>query len=210
MKLCATGAGLPELGACLTLGVCAGITVDAAALATGDARATLAALCAPERLIFVELPPDAVGADPIVRAARELAALGPSIVVRVPFGGDALKALEGCAAAGVQTNSVGCATAVDAHAAARAGAAWITPVASADLASAAALDLVRKMNALVRADDLTARMLVGPVSTAGALVELALVGAHAAFVSPALLREIAVAREAAWPRATTPKAAAGA
>jgi hypothetical protein len=194
MKLFAAGAGLSELGACLAQGLCEGVVVDAASLAGApDGGAALRALCGPDRVVLVELPPEVRDAEAIVRAAR---AADAPIVVRVPFGGDAVKVLRACKAAGVATNAVGCATALEAHAAARAGAAWISPVlaTAGGRHGATPLDEIRKMRALLKADDLTARILVGPVPSVGALVELAVVSVHAALVSPAVLRELSARR----------------
>ncbi len=202
MKLYAASAELAELEACLAQRLCEGIVVPAPALAVPGSRATLAALAAPDRLIFVESMLETSDAAAFVAGARELAELGPSIVVRVPFDGPAVELLRACKAAGVATNAVGCVTANEAHAAAAAGAAWISPPAPAAAGAqpVAGLDAVRKMNALLKADDQTARVLVGPARDLGALMSFAFAGAHAAFASPAILREIAARQPGAAPR----------
>ena|GEM_PF-2508204 len=195
MKLYGAGAELSELEACLAQGLCAGVVVEGDPFATPEGRAAVAGLAASGRLIFVELGAPEVGA--VARVAAALAALGPaapSFVVRVPFGAAGLQALQACAAAGVVTNATGCATALDAHAAARAGAAWISPAA---VLGPAPVDAIRKMNALLKADDLTARVLAGPVDTVHALTGLAVAGAQAAFAIPAVLRDVAARGRAA-------------
>ncbi len=182
MKLYAAGAELSELGACLAQGLAAGVVIEGDPFATAEGRAGVAGLAAPERLIFVELGAHDVG---VVAA---LGAAARSLVVRVPIGAEGLKTLRACKAAGLATNATGCATALDAHAAASAGAAWISPAA---VLGTAPVDVIRKMNALLKADDLPARVLAGPVHMFNALAGLAFARAHAVFATPAVLREIA-------------------
>jgi transaldolase len=199
VKLYAAGAVLSELGVCLAQGLGAGAVIEGDPLATAEGRAGVAGLAAPERLIFVEL-----GAhDAEVIAALGVAAR--SLVVRVPMGAEGPKRLQACKAAGVVTNATGCATALDAHHAARAGAAWISPAAAL---GAAPVDVIRKMNALLKADDMTARVLAGPVHTFNALAGLAFAGAHAVFATPAVLREVAARGREAVQAADAPEPAA--
>jgi transaldolase len=189
VKLYAAGAELSELGACLAQELCAGVVVQGDPFATAEGRAGVAGLAAPDRLIFVELGASDSGA--LARVAAELSALGTaarSFVVRVPLGAEGLETLRACKALGVVTNATGCATALDAHAAATAGAAWISPAVAL---GPAPVDAIRKMSALLKADDLTARLLAGPVHAFNALAGLAFAGAHAAFASPAVLRDLA-------------------
>jgi hypothetical protein len=182
VKLYAAGAELSELGACLAQGLGAGVVVEGDPFATAEGRAGVAGLAAPDRLIFVELGAHDLG----VLAAFGAAAR--SIVVRVPMGAEGLKTLRACKAGGVATNATGCVTALDAHAAATAGAAWISP---ATALGTAPVDVIRKMNALLKADDLSARVLAGPVHTFNALAGLAFARAHAVFATPNVLREVA-------------------
>lgn len=64
--------------------------------------------------------------DGMMTEARELAALRPNIVVKIPLIPDGLKALKRCAEEGIQTNCTLCFSAPQALLAAKAGANYIS------------------------------------------------------------------------------------
>jgi transaldolase len=208
MKVFVVGAELSELEACLGQGLCEGVVVEAA-LGRGPAmtRELLVELCRAIRgPIFVDVA--SRDADAMAVAARDLAAIAGSIVPRLPFGDEGLKAMRACAAFGLRTNAVGCATAVEALAAARAGAKWISPcrgLPADPTARAAILEPIRKMLGALESFEHKTQVLVAPVEDRSCLVDVALAGAHAAAARPAVLLEIARRRAegrealAGWP-----------
>jgi transaldolase len=65
--------------------------------------------------------------DAMMGEARELAALRPNIVVKIPLIAEGLKAVRTCADEGIQTNVTLCFSATQALLAAKAGATYVSP-----------------------------------------------------------------------------------
>ena len=65
--------------------------------------------------------------DEMMKEARELAALRPNIIVKIPLIPDGLKAVKTCTDAGIKTNVTLCFSATQALLAAKAGATYISP-----------------------------------------------------------------------------------
>jgi transaldolase len=65
--------------------------------------------------------------DAMMKEARELAALRPNIVVKIPLIAEGLKATRACTDAGIKTNVTLCFSATQALLAAKAGATYISP-----------------------------------------------------------------------------------
>src|SRR5688500_13023408 len=65
--------------------------------------------------------------DEIMKEARELAALRPNIVVKIPLIAEGLKAVRPCTDEGIKTNVTLCFSATQALLAAKAGATYISP-----------------------------------------------------------------------------------
>jgi transaldolase len=199
MNLFAAGAELDELEASLRLGVCAGVVVDRGAPALASAQTARGLVIALGKLVdgpvFVDVSGAAGAADAaaVAGSARELAAGARSMVARVAFGEAGLATIRACAAVGVATQAVGCPTPVEAVAAARAGARWVSP--AWDLpdgpARGAMLGGLAKIAGALASFGVPTQVLAGPAGDRSALVDLALAGAHAASASAAAVREIA-------------------
>jgi transaldolase len=199
MKLFAAGAGLADLDPCLRLGLCTGVVIDRGAAAAGGSstRELVTALAAlVDGPVFLDAAGggDAPDAAALEGRARELAALGAAVVARVPFGEAGLAAIRACARAGLKMNAVGCTTPVEALAAARAGARWISP--SWDLpadakARGALYEPLRKVVAALQSYGHATEVLVGPAPNRSILVDVMFAGVHAASSRPAALHEIA-------------------
>ena len=65
--------------------------------------------------------------DEMMKEARELAALRPNIIVKIPLIPEGLKAVKTCTDAGIKTNVTLCFSATQALLAAKAGATYISP-----------------------------------------------------------------------------------
>jgi len=188
MKVFAAGADPAELRRCLEDGLCEGVVV-------------LGGL-PPEALESV-VALGAAGAGPVlveVPAAGDAAALGPRFAARVPFAAGGAATFAACRAAGVAANAVGCATADEALAAARAGATWVSPALTGPTpgtVSGADYDLIRKTRALLRTFGQRAELLVGPLGDEGALFDVTVMGAHGVLMGPEVLRRMAARRAGA-------------
>lgn len=200
MILFAAGAELDELDACLRLGVCAGVVVDRGAPGCANAGAARGLVAALAKLaagpVFVDVSGAAGGTDAadLAGAARELAAASRTVVARVAFGDAGLAAIRACAAVGVATEAVGCPTPVEAVAAARAGARWVSPAwdLPADAAARGALlGAIPKIAGALASFGAATRVLVGASPDRSVLVDVALAGAHAGSARAAALKEIA-------------------
>jgi hypothetical protein len=192
MKLFAAGAGLADLEPCLRLGLCTGVVVD-----RGAAPPTRELVAGLGRLVDGPVFLDAGAADDataLEAAARERAALGAAVVPRVTFGEVGLAAIRACARLGLATNAVGCTTPLEALAAVRAGARWISPsweLPAESAARTAFYEPLRKIVAALQAYRLTAEVLVGPAPDRSILADVMFAGVHAASSRPAAVHEIA-------------------
>jgi transaldolase len=199
MKLFAAGSDPAELRRCAEEGVCDGVAVlGAAALeaSSGEREPLLALGRAGAGPILVEVA--AVGEARAI--GRSLGALGPRFAARIPFAAGGAAAFAACKAAGVATNAFGCATMDEALAAARAGASWVSLALTGPAegtTSGADHSAFRKTRALLRTLGLRAELLVGPLRDESVLFDSTVMGAHAALVGPAVLRQIASRRSAA-------------
>jgi transaldolase len=195
MKLFAAGADPAELQRCVEDGLCQGVALlgDAGSDPSPEGRARLVALGRAEGgpiLVDVAAPRDAAA----------LAALGPRFAARIPFAAGGAATFAACKAAGVAANAVGCGTADEALAAARAGATWVSPALTGPVPgtpNGADHDLVRKTRGLFRTFGVRAELLVGPLRDEGVLLDSTLMGAHAALVGPEVLRRLAARRAGA-------------
>ena len=91
-----------------------------------------------------EIKATTVDAEGMIREGREIAAIHPNMVVKIPMTAEGLKAVKVLAQEGIQTNVTLVFTANQALLAARAGAAYVSPfLGRLDDISQAGIDLIR-------------------------------------------------------------------
>ncbi len=113
--------------------------------------------------------------------ARELAALRPNIVVKIPLIPEGLKAVKICADEGIKTNVTLCFSATQALLAAKAGATYISPfVGRVDDISSGGMDIVADIIEIYRNYDFDTEVLVASVRHPMHVLEAARMGAHVA------------------------------
>ena len=119
--------------------------------------------------------------DAIMGEARELAALRPNIVVKIPLIPEGLKAVRTCADEGIKTNVTLCFSATQALLAAKAGASYISPfVGRLDDVSTNGMPLISEIVQIYENYDFATEVLVASVRHPMHVQEAALIGAHVA------------------------------
>jgi transaldolase len=113
--------------------------------------------------------------------ARDLAALRPNIVVKIPLLAEGLKAVKICAAEGIDTNVTLCFSPTQALLAAKAGATYISPfVGRVDDVSGDGLQLVEEILEIYENYGFSTEVLVASVRHPRHVLEAAKLGAHVA------------------------------
>jgi transaldolase len=127
----------------------------------------------------------------MLRSARALNRLARNVVVRFPMSVDGIDVVRACVGTGIVTSVGLCTTAVQAVMAAKAGASYIeAPLAPMQATATEERDLVRKMVANLKMYGLATEVVVGPLRNADQIVDAALVGAHVATASYAVLSDL--------------------
>ena len=184
MKLFLDTANVEEIRKVVKLGVIAGITTNPTLIAKEGKEffPTIKEICA--------LCPGPVSAEAIsldvegmLREARELAALAPNVVVKVPMTEDGLQAVATLAKEGIKTNVTLIFTANQALLAARAGASFVSPfVGRLDDISTPGMQVVRDIADIFAIHNLATEIIAASIRHPQHVHEAALAGAHIATV----------------------------
>lgn len=127
-------------------------------------------------------------AEALLAAARALGALGDDLVAALPLDREGLTAAAVCFDEGIATCVGPCLNLAQALAAAKAGATWVScDLGRIDALGGDAVKLVEDIVSMFGTCDFESQLLVTGVRHAQHLGEVALVGGHAAAVSPEVL-----------------------
>ncbi|MFT3695242.1 MAG: fructose-6-phosphate aldolase [Kofleriaceae bacterium] len=119
--------------------------------------------------------------DDIMKEARELAALKPNIVVKIPLIPEGLKAVRTCADEGMKTNVTLCFSATQALLAAKAGATYISPfVGRLDDVATDGMQLISEILEIYDNYNFDTEVLVASVRGPMHVQQAARMGAHVA------------------------------
>jgi transaldolase len=119
--------------------------------------------------------------EPIMREARELAALRKNIVVKIPLIPEGLKAVRACADDGIKVNVTLCFSATQALLAAKAGATYISPfVGRLDDVATDGMQLIGEILEIYKHYDFKTEVLVASVRHPMHVQQAARMGAHVA------------------------------
>jgi transaldolase len=119
--------------------------------------------------------------DEIMKEARELAALRPNIVVKIPLIAEGLKAVRTCTEAGIKTNVTLCFSSTQALLAAKAGATYISPfVGRLDDVSTDGMQLISEILEIYDNYGFATEVLVASVRHPMHVQQAARMGAHVA------------------------------
>jgi transaldolase len=182
MKFFIDSADIGEIKEAASMGMVDGVTTNPSLVAkTGRKfRDVLVEICDVVRgPVSAEVVSTKV--DGMMKEARELSALRPNIVVKIPLIAEGLKAVKICSEEGIHTNVTLCFSATQALLAAKAGATYISPfVGRLDDVSADGMSLVADIIEIYENYGFDTQVLVASVRHPIHVVEAAKLGAHVA------------------------------
>ena len=130
-----------------------------------------------------EIKATTVDAEGMIREGREIAAIHPNMVVKIPMTAEGLKAVKVLAQEGIQTNVTLVFTANQALLAARAGAAYVSPfLGRLDDISQAGIDLIRVVAEIFDNYALDTEIIAASIRNPVHVTDCALAGADIATV----------------------------
>jgi transaldolase len=193
MKFFIDTADVKEIREAAAMGLVDGVTTNPSLVAkTGRKfREVLLEVC---DIVKGPVSAEVVGVqyDVIMKEARELAALRPNIVVKIPLIPEGLKAVRTCTDEGIKTNVTLCFSATQALLAAKAGATYISPfVGRLDDVSTNGMQLIREICEIYENYDYATEVLVASVRHPMHVHEAALIGAHVATCPLSVLLQLA-------------------
>ncbi|HIX57820.1 MAG TPA: fructose-6-phosphate aldolase [Candidatus Anaerobiospirillum pullistercoris] len=130
-----------------------------------------------------EVKPTTLDAPTMMKEAREIAAIHPNMVVKIPMTVEGLKACRMCKAEGIKTNLTLIFSANQALLAARAGATYVSPfLGRLDDISMPGIDLIRQISDIFSVGDIDAQIIAASVRNPIHIMDCALAGADIATV----------------------------
>ena len=182
MKFFIDSADISEIKEAASMGIIDGVTTNPSLVAkTGRKfRDILVEICDVVRgPVSAEVVSTKV--DGMMQEARELAALRPNVVVKIPLIPDGLKAVRICSEEGIHTNVTLCFSANQALLAAKAGATYISPfVGRVDDVSSDGMSVVADILEIYENYGFDTQVLVASVRHPMHVLEAAKMGAHVA------------------------------
>ena len=130
-------------------------------------------------------------AEGMIKEGREIAAIHPNMVVKIPMTGEGLKAVKALAAEGIKTNVTLIFTANQALLAARAGASYVSPfLGRLDDISTDGVALIREIAEMFAVADIPTEIIAASVRHPIHVTECALAGADIATVPFKVLEQM--------------------
>ena len=130
-----------------------------------------------------EVKPTTLDAPTMMKEAREIAAIHPNMVVKIPMTIEGLKACRMCKAEGIKTNLTLIFSANQALLAARAGATYVSPfLGRLDDISMPGIALIRQISDIFSVGDIDAQIIAASVRNPIHIMDCALAGADIATV----------------------------
>lgn len=138
-----------------------------------------------------EIKATTVDAEGMIREGREIAAIHPNMVVKIPMTAEGLKAVKALSAEGIRTNVTLVFTANQALLAARAGASYVSPfLGRLDDISQAGIDLIRVTADIFDIYDLDTEIIAASIRNPVHVTDCALAGADIATVPYKVLEQM--------------------
>jgi transaldolase len=180
MKIFLDTASVSELKEGVALGVIDGVTTNPSLIAKEKRpfRPLVEEICQVVPGV-VNLEVVAVEEEGMVKEAKELAAIAPNVVVKLPLTRDGLKAIRRLSGDGVKTNVTLCFSAPQALLAAKAGASYISPfIGRLDDIGAVGMDVVRQTAVIYRNYGFQTQILAASIRSPQHVIDAGLAGAH--------------------------------
>lgn len=135
-----------------------------------------------------EVKATTVDAEGMIKEGREIAAIHPNMVVKIPMTVEGLKATKVLASEGIKTNVTLVFSATQALLAARAGATYVSPfLGRLDDISMPGIELVRTISEIFHVHDIETQIIAASVRNPIHLIDCALAGADIATVPYSVL-----------------------
>lgn len=179
MKFFLDTGNVKDIEAMMPLGIVDGVTTNPSLMAKegGDPRAIIKSIC---ELVKGPVSAEVVATEweAMVAEGRELAAIDPHVVVKVPFTRDGVRAVKVLAGEGIKVNVTLIFSATQALIAAKVGAAYVSPfVGRLDDIASDGMGLIRQIVDIFEAFNFTTEILVASVRGPMHIVEAARMGA---------------------------------
>ncbi len=130
-----------------------------------------------------EVKPTTLDYEGMIKEAREIAAIHPNMVVKIPLTADGLKACHQCAKEGIKTNLTLVFSASQALLAARAGATYVSPfIGRLDDISEDGLELIRTIADMFSVNGIDSQIICASIRSPYHVMQCALAGADIATV----------------------------
>ncbi len=180
-------ANIDEIKAANDMGVIAGVTTNPSLIAKEgrDYKTVLKEITGiVDGAISGEVKATTTDAEGMVKEGREIAAIHPNMVVKIPMTAEGLKAIKTLSSEGIKTNCTLIFTANQALLAARAGATYVSPfLGRLDDISEAGFQLIEEIATIFgNYDDITAQIISASVRSPLHVTQCALAGADIATV----------------------------
>lgn len=192
MKIFLDTANVHEIEELTAWGVVDGVTTNPTLLSQeeGDPHEILVRICeVVQGPVSAEVV--ATDAEGMVQEGRELAALHPHIVVKIPMTVEGLKATRILSQEGIRVNMTLIFTPIQALLAAKAGARFLSPfLGRLDDIATPALDMLTNLVTLIENYPLESEILVASVRHPIHVLEAGRMGAHIVTVPPKVLRQM--------------------
>ena len=139
-----------------------------------------------------EVKATTLDAEGIIQEAREIAAIHPNIVVKIPMTAEGLKAIKVLSKEGVKTNCTLIFSANQALLAARAGADYVSPfLGRLDDIGTPGIELVRQISAIFKtAGDIETEIIAASIRNPVHVTDCAIAGADIATVPMKVIRQM--------------------
>lgn len=194
MKIFIDTANIEEIAEAASWGILAGVTTNPSLVAkekTADMKDVVKRIAGivPGPISAEVLSLDA---DSMVKEGRELAAVAPNVVVKIPMGTEGLKAVSRLAREGIRTNVTLIFSPNQALLAAIAGAAYVSPfLGRLDDINMDGLQVVRDTVQIFRNYGIKAEIIAASIRHPQHVTQCALAGAHVATIPFGVLKQMA-------------------
>jgi transaldolase len=187
MKFFIDTANIDEIKAANDMGILAGVTTNPSLIAKEgrDYKTVLREITQiVDGAISGEVKATTTDAEGMIKEGREIAAIHPNMVVKIPMTAEGLKAIRTLSSEGIKTNCTLIFTANQALLAARAGATYVSPfLGRLDDISEAGFRLIEEISTIFKNyEDITAQIISASVRSPLHVTQCALAGADIATV----------------------------
>lgn len=194
MKFFIDTANIEEIRKADEMGVICGVTTNPSLIAKegrvfGEVIQEIASIV--DGPISGEVKASTTDAEGMIEEGREIAAIHPNMVVKIPMTAEGLKAVKILSKEGIRTNVTLIFTAAQALLAARAGASFISPfLGRLDDISMPGIDLVREITEIFRVQNIKTEVIAASIRNPIHVIDCAKAGADIATVPYTVIRQM--------------------